>query len=95
MIPFIELILSVLSIYGYIVIAWVILSLLINFDIINRFNPMVQKIQYALDQLVEPALRPLRRGIRKVLPTMGIDLSPLALLLLIQFAQSAVIHWLL
>jgi YggT family protein len=41
-------------------------------------------ISYFLAQLVEPLLRPLRR----VLPQMGgVDLSPLALLLLLQIAE--------
>ncbi|MCI5050397.1 MAG: YggT family protein [Rickettsiales bacterium] len=94
MIPFIELILSILHIYSYIVIAWVILSVLISFEIINRFNQVVQKINYVLDRLVEPALKPIRKVLDKILPNLGgVDLSPLALLLLINFAQSAVIHW--
>jgi len=41
-------------------------------------------VAYFLAQLVEPLLRPLRR----LLPQMGgVDLSPIALLLLIQIAE--------
>jgi YggT family protein len=44
---------------------------------------------YVLAQLVEPLLRPIRR----VLPHMGtVDLSPIALLLLIQIAEIVLRH---
>ena len=46
----------------------------------------VQKIMVALNKLCEPALRP----IRKFLPDLGgIDISPIILLLLLNFLRSA------
>lgn len=92
--PFIELIATILQLYNYVIIAWVITSLLISFEIINRFNPIVQRVQVTLDKLVEPALRPIRNFLSKFLPDLGgIDLSPIALILAIQFAQSALYNW--
>jgi YggT family protein len=46
-------------------------------------------IRYLLAQLIEPLLIPIRR----VLPQMGgVDLSPIALLLLIQIAEIVLHH---
>ena len=84
--PFIDLIANILRIYLYVVIAWAILATLISFKIINGYQPIVQRIMYALDKLCEPVLK----RIRKYLPDLGgIDLSPIILILLINFAIQA------
>ncbi|MGH7002956.1 MAG: YggT family protein [Alphaproteobacteria bacterium] len=68
----------VLEIYGWIVIAYVIVGLLMAFGVVNVYNRAVNIIYEFLTRATEPALRPIRR----VLPRMGqIDLSPLVLLL--------------
>ena len=80
--PFINLVINILHIYMYVVIAWAILATLISFKIINGYQPVVQRIMYALDRLCEPVLK----RIRKYLPDLGgIDISPIILLLLINF----------
>ena len=57
--------------------------LVIVYAVMSWFNTSTD-VRYFLSQLVEPLLRPLRR----VLPQMGgVDLSPLALLLLLQIAE--------
>tara|TARA_B100000989_G_scaffold272496_1_gene229984 strand:- start:110 stop:397 length:288 start_codon:yes stop_codon:yes gene_type:complete len=82
--PVINLISTVIYLYTLVLLAWVILSLLISFDIVNRYQPLVQKIYTALNRMTEPALRP----IRKFLPDLGgIDISPIILLLLLQFVN--------
>lgn len=92
--PFIQLISAVLELYSLCIIVWVIIGLLIHFEIVNRFNPIVQKIKYTLDKLIEPALVPLRRFLHKLFGDMGgIDLSPILLILLIQFVQNALYSW--
>lgn len=92
--PFIELFSTIITLYNYVVMGWVALSLLINFEIVNRFNPIVRKIQYTLDRLVEPALRPIRKLMDRILPNLGgIDLSPIVLFLLLRFAQNALYSW--
>ncbi len=83
--PFIELISALLQLYLVCVIAWTILSTLISFKIVNAYQPFVQKLMFALDRLCEPTMRP----IRKLLPDLGgFDISPIILILLINFAQS-------
>lgn len=84
--PFIDLIANIIWLYMYVVIAWAILATLISFKIINGYQPLVQRIMYALDKLCEPVLK----RIRKYLPELGgIDLSPIILILLLNFANQA------
>lgn len=80
--PFLWLILTVIKIYFWIILATVILSWLVAFNIVNRSNPFVRQIGIALERLTEPLLRPIRR----FLPDLGgIDLSPIVLLIAMQF----------
>ena len=68
--------------------------LLIHFDIVNRASPIVNRVYTALSRLMEPLLRPIRRFLVKHLPDIGgIDLSPLILLLLLNFIDSALHSW--
>lgn len=79
--PFINLIVTILNVYGWILIIWIILSILISFDIINRYNPVVSKISHALYKLTEPVLG----KIRKYMPDFGvIDISPIIVFLAIR-----------
>jgi YggT family protein len=87
--PFSSLILMVLSLCCWVVWGRFILTWLISFNIVNRYQPVVQKINYALTRLTEPLLRP----IRKYMPDLGIDLSPVVLLLAIYFIESAVLYY--
>jgi YggT family protein len=81
--PFLWLILTIINIYFWIILASVILSWLIAFNVVNRSNPYVRQIGYALERLTEPLLRPIRR----FLPDLGgIDISPIVLLIAMQFA---------
>ena len=80
--PILWLVHTVIDIYFWIILAMVVMSWLIAFGIINRSNPYVRQIGYALDRLTEPLLRPIRR----VLPNLGgLDISPIILLLGLQF----------
>ena len=80
--PFLWLIHTVINIYFWIILAMVIMSWLIAFGIVNRSNPYVRQIGYALDRLTDPLLRPIRR----FLPDLGgLDVSPIILLIGMQF----------
>lgn len=73
-----------LSIYSWVIIAAVLLSLLVSFRIINGYRPEVRNIGSMLDRLTEPVLAPIRRR----LPSMGgLDLSPVVALLGISVIQ--------
>ncbi|MDE3016730.1 MAG: YggT family protein [Pseudomonadota bacterium] len=84
--PFIDLLAELIHLYMLCVIAWTVVVTLISFKIINAYQPVVQRVMYALNRLCEPALRP----IQKILPDLGgIDISPIILLLLLNFVRSA------
>ena len=88
--PFVWLILEALRIYTYLVIAAVVMSWLINFNILNYHNNFVRSAIRVLDALTEPVFRQVRR----ILPALGgLDLSPLVVLLGIYFLQNLVV-WL-
>jgi len=88
--PFLWLILTIIDIYFWIILATVILSWLVSFNIINRTNPTVRQIGYALQRLTEPLLGPIRRA----LPDLGgIDISPVILLLVLQFARYFIAYY--
>jgi YggT family protein len=70
-----------LRILGWVIILQVILSWLVAFNVLNTSSQGLRAFMGALDRIMEPLYRP----IRKVLPDFGgIDFSPLVLLLLIQ-----------
>jgi YggT family protein len=88
--PIIWLILTVLDIYFWILVATVILSWLVSFNVINGQNPYVRQIRYALMRLTEPVLGPIRR----MLPDLGgIDISPIIAAIGIQFVQYVVVYY--
>ena len=88
--PVIWLIYNVLNLYFYVILASVIISWLIAFNIINGANPYVRQFVYAIGRLTEPLLRP----IRNALPDLGgIDISPIILLIGLQFVQYLVLYY--
>src|SRR5262249_19833920 len=88
--PFVELILMIIHLYNYVLFAWVILSLLISFNIVNRYQPIVQKINLALFKLTEPLLGP----IRKYMPDLGgIDISPVILIIGLNFIEKVLVYY--
>ena len=89
MIPFLLFIDYLLNLYTWVVIASVVFSWLIAFNVINPNNQFVRSVWQALNAVTEPLLRPIRR----FLPDLGgLDLSPIVLLLGIFFLRSVVIR---
>ncbi|WP_372003423.1 YggT family protein [Tistrella mobilis] len=82
---------AAIEIYTWILIASVILSWLVAFNVVNTNNQVVYTIGSFIHRITEPVLRP----IRNVLPSLGgLDLSPLVLLLLLNFLKIVVNGWL-
>ncbi|MGB0681445.1 MAG: YggT family protein [Magnetovibrionaceae bacterium] len=87
--PFLWLITTVIDIYMWIVIIGVILSWLVAFQVINTSNRFVYMIGDFVHRATEPALRPLRN----ILPNLGgIDLAPMALILILIFSKQIIIN---
>lgn len=88
--PFIDLISNLIFLYNIILVAYIILSWLIAFNIVNKHQPFVLRLNYALTRMTEPVLRP----IRKYLPDLGgIDISPIILFLLLHFLNNALYYY--
>ncbi|HEY5363788.1 MAG TPA: YggT family protein [Aestuariivirga sp.] len=88
--PAIWLTYEVLNIYWYIILATVVISWLVSFNIINTTNPSVRQISHALYVLTEPILGPIRR----ILPDLGgLDFSPVVVLLIISFLQQSLLPY--
>jgi YggT family protein len=84
MIAIFYLILQILKLYSYVVIANVIVSWLIAFNILNTQNRFVYSILEFSYRLTDPILNKIRR----FLPNLGsLDISPIILLLLIWFIE--------
>ena len=76
-----------LSWYLWLVVAAVIVSWLVAFNVVNTRNHVVSMIGEFLYRITEPALRP----IRNALPHLGgIDISPVVLFLIIIFIQRVI-----
>jgi len=76
---------TVVDLYIYTLLAYVICSWLIAFKIINPWQPLVRQILSALSQLHEPLLS----RIRGMLPDLGgLDISPIIVLLAVQFLRN-------
>lgn len=88
--PLTWLIVTVIDLYFWVLLAYVVLSWLIAFQVINTRNRAVYLIGDFLNRATEPALRP----IRGMLPSLGgIDISPIVLLLALQFIRGLVIRF--
>jgi YggT family protein len=89
--PFVVLILTILDIYWWVVIAMVIMSWLLAFNVVNIHNPFVRQVNFVLHRLTEPLLRP----IRQFMPDLGgLDLSPVVLFIGIIFVRYLIVYYL-
>lgn len=84
------LLLNIIQIYIYVVVAAIVVSWLINFNVLNTGNKFVYTVNDFLGRLTEPVLRPMRRYI----PVLGgIDVTPVVLILLLVFLQNLIAEY--
>jgi len=82
--PLIWLIDTVFGLYTFVIIAAVVSSWLIAFGVLNTANHLVRQIVHVLDALTDP----LFRRVRKIIPPIGgLDLSPIVVLIGVQFVN--------
>jgi YggT family protein len=86
------LISTLIDIYVWLLIAQVVMSWLISFNVVNTRNRAVYVISDFLWRVTEPALRPFRR----IVPNLGgIDISPVLLILALYFVKNLMFEYLL
>ncbi len=79
-----QILMLILDIAVFLILAQVIMSWLVNFQVLNIRQPLVRQIWDGLNRLLEPLYAPVRR----ILPPMGgLDLAPLAVLIAIYALQ--------
>lgn len=75
---------KILQVVWFVMIAHIVMSWLINFQVLNLRQPLVSQLWYGLTQLLEPLYRPIRR----ILPNTGsLDLAPLVVFIIIIVLQ--------
>lgn len=86
-----NLINAVITIYIWLLIASVVLSWLIAFNVVNTGNRFVYEARHFLDRITEPVLRP----VRNLLPNLGgIDISPVIVILGLYFVRDLAFEFL-
>ena len=75
---------NIIGLLIFLIIAQAILSWLVAFNVINVRNRFVYQVVQFLDRVTDPLLRPIRRIVP---PFGGIDITPVILLLGLQFLR--------
>ncbi|MFK7834675.1 MAG: YggT family protein [Sulfitobacter sp.] len=84
-----QILMLLLNIVYFIVIAHVIMSWLINFQVLNLRQPLVAQIWDGLNRLLEP----IYSRVRRFMPQMGgLDLAPLVVLIGVAIARIVLIN---
>ena len=77
----------ILQLLVWIIIAQVVISWLVAFNVINTSSPFVRTLLNGLDRLTAPLYRPIRR----IMPDFGgLDFSPIVLILAVQIVRMLV-----
>ncbi len=83
-----DTLLLILNIAQWIIIAHIVMSWLINFQVLNLRQPLVAQLWNGLSSLLEP----IYSRIRARLPSLGgLDLAPLIVLIAIFFLQRLIV----
>jgi YggT family protein len=85
--PILWLLQELISLYWWIVIIAVVMSWLVAFGVVNTFHPFARGVVRFLDAVTEPVFRQVRRIIP---PIGGLDLSPLIVLILLEFLSMSI-----
>ena len=84
-----DILFLLLDIYLWIIIAYVIVSWLLAFGVLNASNPRARQITEVLQKLTDPVLKPIQKAIP---PIAGIDLSPIIVIIGIQIIKRVIVH---
>ena len=78
MVSLLQILFLILDVLKFIIIAHIIMSWLINFQVLNLRQPLVSQLWDGLSRLLDP----IYNKVRSFLPSMGtLDLAPLIVLL--------------
>ena len=84
-----QILLLILDILQFVILAHIIMSWLINFQVLNLRQPLVAQIWDSLNRLLEPVYS----RVRAWLPNLGgLDLAPLLVLLAVYAARIVLLN---
>ncbi len=84
-----QILMLILDVAQFIIIAQIIMSWLINFQVLNLRQPLVASIWDGLNRLLEPVYS----RVRSVMPNLGgLDLAPLVVLLAVYALRIVLIN---
>ena len=84
-----QILMLILDILWFVMIVHIIMSWLINFQVLNLRQQLVAQLWYGLNRLLEPLYRPIRR----FMPEMGgLDLAPLVALIAVYAVRIILIN---
>jgi YggT family protein len=84
-----QILLLILDVVQFVIIAHIIMSWLINFQVLNLRQPLVAQLWDGLNRILEP----LYGRVRSLLPQMGgVDLAPLLVLLAVYALRIVLIN---
>ncbi|HRM74962.1 MAG TPA: YggT family protein [Paracoccus sp. (in: a-proteobacteria)] len=87
-----EALMLILDVVWFVMIAHIIMSWLINFQVLNLRQPLVWQIWNGLSRMLEPLYTPVRR----ILPnTGGLDLAPLVVFIGIIILLAVLLTWII
>ena len=84
MVSILQIVHMLLDVLKYIIIAQIVLSWLINFNILNIHQPLINQIWRGINQVLEPLYGPIRR---RMPYTGSIDFAPLIVFIAILALQ--------
>ena len=87
--PIANLLLFLLQCYVYVIIASVVVSWLVAFEVINAKNPQAQNLLRLLAKVTDPVYKPIRKYVP---PIAGIDLSPIIVIFGIFILQNLIVR---
>ncbi len=80
---------TVINLYTMVIIAQVILSWLVSFNVVNTQNRFIYMIGDFLHRATDPALKP----IRKFMPNLGgLDIAPIVLIIGLIFLRRLIVY---
>ena len=84
MVSVLQILYMLLNVLKYIILAQIVLSWLINFNILNIHQPLINQIWRGINQILEPLYGPIRR---RMPYTGAIDFAPLIVFIAILALQ--------
>lgn len=90
--PILMLLNLIIDVFRWALIIWIIISWLIQFNVVNRHQPFVYRVNEALTKLFEPIMA----KIRKYVPPLGtLDVAPIVFLIGLSFLQYSLNYYFL